>query len=93
MKMRRVNVEDDDGNEPLLLCRSSTGRKGEEKTNHGRVDFEGLKKPVSCDVLVVAVEVRGCLCNPRAGDGLDFADLHPHLMNRPPCQKKKICRA
>ena len=57
MKMRRVDVEDDDDSEAALLRHSSTGRKGEEKTNHCHVDFEGLKK----HVLVAAVEVRGHL--------------------------------
>jgi len=91
MKMRRVDVEDDDGSESLLMCHSNTGRRGEEKTNHGRVELEGLKKPASCDVLVVVVEVRGCLRH-YGGVDLGFANLHPYLTNRPPCQKKKICR-
>ena len=84
MRMRRVDVEDDDDSEAALLRHSSTGRKGEEKTNHGHVDFEGLKK----HVLVAAVEVRGHL--PRVGGGLGFAGLHPCMMNRPPCRASPV---
>ena len=79
MKMRRAGVEDErvGCEEDLLLCHSSGGRKEEEKTNHGCVGFQGLKKPASCDVLGVAVEVRGNLRRHRVDGGLGFARCHP----------------
>ena len=93
VQTRSPDVEDDGGSEGLLRCHSSAGRKEEEKTNHGCVGFQGLKKPASCDVSVAAVEARGNLRSRRDGGGLGFARLHPYILNRPLYQKKMTCRA